>query len=218
MMLICKHTSMIAAYFTLLAPPIATIHATAQTAGVKKIEYGANMNNNNYGQRNLQQQLLDMTDILGATNTTCPPDCPLCACQPEEGIDPSEVDANCLLTASIEACASKTFDTCWSQLLPESSGIDIMGLCTVQCDKPEEEITPSFKSVCRICDVFACCTECPSERAAECFPSDIEDGYTPVGWEPATCTPLGANGGEGIMGMTATFGVLLIVSTLSLFL
>ena len=214
-MLICKQTITIAAYSTLLAAPIATIHATASAqtqVGVEQIIDSDNI----IGQRKLQLSW-DIIDLAG-NNTTCPPDCPLCACTPEEGSNSTEdADIDCLLTASIDACASKTFDTCFSQLLPEGSGIDIMGLCTVQCDKPDEEIPPSFKSACRICDVFACCNECPSERAAECFPSDIEDGYTPVGWEPATCGSLGDNGG-GVTRMAA-FGVMMIgVSTVSLFL
>lgn len=137
-------------------------------------------------------QLWDITDLIG-TNATCPADCPLCACIPptEDGnsTTTTEIDTNCLLSASIEACATNTFDKCYADLLGLfGDDVDIQGLCSAQCDKPEEEIPPSFKSVCRVCDIFACCNECPSERSAECFPSDIEDGYTPVGWEPAVCS------------------------------
>ena len=43
------------------------------------------------------------------------------------------------------------------------------------------------KDLCQICNIFSCCTNCPSDKAKECFPSDIEEGYTPSGWTPLSC-------------------------------
>lgn len=189
----------------LLVASVPIFHATPLTTQVAiDMTTPSNPSESNKSHFDSRRKLQwDITDLLG-TNTTCPPDCPLCACIPTEDADNStttttEIDTNCLLSASIEACSSNTFDKCYADLLSLfGDDIDIQGLCSVQCGKPEEEIPPSFKSVCRVCDIFACCNECPSERSAECFPSDIEDGYTPVGWEPAVCSTTNSSVRKGV--------------------
>lgn len=80
------------------------------------------------------------------------------------------------------------------------------GLCAVECaNKPEGE-RPSAN--CRICEIFACCKDCPANRAAECFPPNVEDGYTPVGWKPADCS---SSSGERV-GLLHVRGLLMVVA------
>ena len=50
---------------------------------------------------------------------------------------------------------------------------------------------------CRLCDILACCSDCPSERASECFPPNVLNGYTPTGWEPLSCDGSNASSGGG---------------------
>ena len=47
----------------------------------------------------------------------------------------------------------------------------------------------------------------PSDKAVECFPSNIEDGYTPAGWEPLSCSDSG--GGVSLLVGGSTGGWLL---------
>eukprot|EP00581_Thalassiosira_minuscula_P008781 CAMPEP_0183702436 /NCGR_PEP_ID=MMETSP0737-20130205/538_1 /TAXON_ID=385413 /ORGANISM="Thalassiosira miniscula, Strain CCMP1093" /LENGTH=218 /DNA_ID=CAMNT_0025929041 /DNA_START=60 /DNA_END=716 /DNA_ORIENTATION=- len=136
-------------------------------------------------------------------STSCPTECALCQCNSTEDFD-------CLLPKLVDACASNSLEKCYASLLP--ADFDIAGLCTVQCDKPDEEIPASSREICRMCEIFACCDDCPSERAGECFPSSVEDGYTPVGWKPAYCS-----NGVGGLGMGMRFGsrILLTIATLA---
>ena len=118
-----------------------------------------------------------------AAAATClfPPACPVCEC--------SDEDTDCILSKAVEACASKAFEACYADLVPP--GFDARGLCAVQCGGDAaaagEDVASSVRLLCRMCDVFACCTDCPSEEAARCFPSTIADGFTPAGWEPLAC-------------------------------
>ncbi|KAL9186442.1 hypothetical protein ACHAXT_005680 [Thalassiosira profunda] len=150
--------------------------------------------------RKLQlDQLFGVGALLGDTNSTCPPECPLCQCN-------STDDTECFLEKSVEACAAGALEGCYNGILASVSesfpgvipeDFDVLGLCDVECDKPSEEVAPQFRELCRICDIFACCQECPAERAGECFPEDVAEGYTPPGWEPATCASGGVGLGDG---------------------
>lgn len=211
------------AALALLVACIPTYHATPLTTQVA-VEMEAHHNNNkgndsttsakrakdgnhNGGSRILQ--LLDLGNDGGSNNATCPPEseCPLCQC------DSAEDDAECLLSKATEACASAddAIEKCYADMLanalPGDVDIDIEGICDAQCDGGDPtstSITPLTRQLCRICEMLACCNECPSERAGECFPPSLE--YTPPGWEPADCS-----GGGG--GMVATAGALLIAAT-----
>lgn len=177
--------------FTLVLASIPIFHAAAPLTAESNEEMEANnQSNNEQHERHLQLFNIDLAALLGP-NATCPTDCPLCQCLESTNSTEAE-DASCLYSASIEACASKSLESCYASLLP--GDFDIEGLCSVQCDKPEEEIPSTLKEVCRICDIFACCNDCPSEMADRCFPPGIEDGYTPMGWKPASC---GAGDGSG---------------------
>mmetsp|Transcript_27020 Transcript_27020/g.56845 ORF Transcript_27020/g.56845 Transcript_27020/m.56845 type:complete len:202 (-) Transcript_27020:330-935(-) len=117
-----------------------------------------------------------------AINGTCPEGCFLCECTDSE-------DPECLLQSSIRSCQEKTLAACYSNFLP--GGTDISGLCASQCDEgaqPSLALTEDLlRSVCRLCEIFTCCETCPAERIPECFPSNLDEGYTPPDWEPATC-------------------------------
>mmetsp|Transcript_30337 Transcript_30337/g.54944 ORF Transcript_30337/g.54944 Transcript_30337/m.54944 type:complete len:219 (+) Transcript_30337:140-796(+) len=191
------------AILAFLAASIPSFHATPLTTQLT-VEMEAHTDNNSTNEieshttRTLQLFPIAIPDFGDSNSTSCPPECPLCQCNSTE-------DADCLLTKSIEACASNSYETCYADILP--GDFDIQGLCNVQCDKPAEDIPSSSREVCRICSIFACCNECPSERAGECFPPPSDDGYTPMGWEPATCS----SGGVGRRGVGAA-GLSLIMA------
>mmetsp|Transcript_26093 Transcript_26093/g.56067 ORF Transcript_26093/g.56067 Transcript_26093/m.56067 type:complete len:224 (+) Transcript_26093:301-972(+) len=204
---------MLLATLALLAA-IPTIHATPLTTQVS-FEMKARRSRINDAARKLQS--FSMLDLLEITNSTCPAGCPLCECTNNSSNSTNEDDdMECTLSKSIEACATNTFQKCYVDLISLLPGgdSDIEGLCNVQCaNKPADGERPS--ATCRICDIFACCNDCPPDRAAECFPSNIEDGYTPSGWEPATCSSggvgllVGSGGGGSLMMILAgSFAVL----------
>jgi len=204
----------------LVASIIPTSHATPLTTQVT-IEMAAhNHNNNKNNSTNNSEiemvdhnddarmlQLSSLIDILnlGDDNSTCPTECPLCQCNSTE-------DETCLLSKSIEACASDSFEQCYADILPGE--IDVGGLCAIQCGSDDTSSSNNNNDgtnvLCRICDIFACCNECPSEDAAECFPPSMDDGYTPVGWEPADCS----NGGGyvGAVAVVAGLSMIMVIS------
>lgn len=155
----------------------------------------------------------DLTSLF-TNGTDCPVDCPLCECallptttnsSTTTTTTPSENNdaESCIYTKSIEACASGSLPKCYAGLLPFD--FDIEGLCSVQCATTDSSNTQQSSSsssqdgtntatICRICDIFACCTNCPPGDVDQCFPpmSSDSNGYTPVGWKPLVCL-----GGEG---------------------
>ena len=146
-------------------------------------------------------QSLSITDMLSLSNTTCPEDCPLCACT-KQNFTTEQEELDCTLTKSIEACATNSFTSCYTDILGDTS-FDIEGICNVQCaDSVLESERP--KDLCQICNIFSCCTNCPSDKANECFPSDIEEGYTPSGWTPLSCDI--SSGSDGRVGLVVGSG------------
>jgi hypothetical protein len=135
-------------------------------------------------------------DVLALTGdgVTCPVGCPLCHCI---NATESNVDA-CTRTRSVEACASNALDECYAGLLG-GGDVDVAGMCAVQCGDggggQQQDMQQAFQ--CRLCDIFACCSDCPSERASECFPPNVENGYTPTEWEPLSCDGSNASSGGG---------------------
>jgi hypothetical protein len=77
--------------------------------------------------------------------------------------------------------------------------VDVAGMCAVQCGDggggQQQDMQRAFQ--CRLCVIFACCSDCPSERASECFPPNVVNGYTPTGWEPLSCDGSNASSGGG---------------------
>ena len=77
--------------------------------------------------------------------------------------------------------------------------VDVAGMCAVQCGDggggQQQDMQRAFQ--CRLCDILACCSDCPSERASECFPPNVVNGYTPTGWEPLSCDGSNASSGGG---------------------
>jgi len=77
--------------------------------------------------------------------------------------------------------------------------VDVAGMCVVQCGDggggQQQDMQRAFQ--CRLCDILACCSDCPSERASECFPPNVLNGYTPTGWEPLSCDGSNASRGGG---------------------
>ena len=148
-----------------------------------------------------EMQSLSITDMLTLSNTTCPEDCPLCACT-EQNFTNEQDELDCTLTKSIEACVSNSFTSCYTDILGDTS-FDIEGICNVQCaDSVLESERP--KDLCQICNIFSCCTNCPSDKAAECFPLIIDEGYTPSGWTPLSCDI--SNGNDGRVGFIVGIG------------
>lgn len=141
--------------------------------------------------------ILDVLALTG-NGAACPAGCPLCQCV---NATESTVDA-CTHARSVEACASDALDECYAGLLG-GDDVDVAGLCAVQCGdggggQQMMQDTQKASSVqCRLCDIFACCSDCPSERASECFPPNVEDGYTPTGWEPLSCDGIGTSSDGG---------------------
>jgi len=141
-----------------------------------------------------QLQSFSITDMLTLTNSSCPTNCPLCDCTYQNFTSEDE-ELQCTLNKSIEACSTNTFQSCYEDILNDTP-FDIEGLCTVECKdgdgsaavSPTSQGTSDSRALCQICNIFSCCTNCPSDKAAECFPSNIEDGYTPAGWEPLSCS------------------------------
>ena len=135
-------------------------------------------------------------DVLALTGdgVTCPVGCPLCHCI---NATESNVDA-CTHSQSIEACASNALDECYAGLLG-GGDVDVAGMCAVQCGDggggQQQDMQRAFQ--CRLCDILACCSDCPSERASECFPPNVLNGYTPTGWEPLSCDGSNASSGGG---------------------
>ena len=135
-------------------------------------------------------------DVLALTGdvATCPAGCPLCQCI---NATESTVD-ECTRTRSVEACAYDALDECYAGLLG-GGDVDVAGLCAVQCGDSgggqQQDLQRAFQ--CRLCDIFACCSDCPSERASECFPPNAENGYTPTGWEPLSCDGSSTSSGGG---------------------
>ena len=149
-------------------------------------------------------QSFSITDMLTLTNSTCPANCPLCDCT-KQNFTSEDEELQCTLNKSIEACSTNTFQSCYEDILNDTP-FDIDGLCTVECSaddngsaavSPTNQGTSDNRALCQICNIFSCCTNCPSEKAAECFPSNIEDGYTPAGWEPLSCSD--SNGGVSLV-------------------
>jgi len=152
-----------------------------------------------------QLQSFSITDMLTLTNSACPANCPLCDCT-YQNFTSEEEELDCTLNKSIEACSTNTFQSCYEDILNDTP-FDIEGLCTVECSSVDDNgsaaVSPTSqgmsdnRALCQICNIFSCCTNCPSEKAAECFPSNIEDGYTPAGWEPLSCSD--SSGGVSIV-------------------
>ncbi len=135
-------------------------------------------------------------DVLALTDRSCPTGCPLCQC-----INATESTADaCTRARSIEACASDALDECFAGSLG-GGDVNVAGLCAVQCgdggggQQTTQDLQRAFQ--CRLCDIFACCSDCPSERASECFPPNDEDGYTPTRWEPLSCDGSSTSSGGG---------------------
>jgi len=153
---------------------------------------------------------LSILDVLALTGdgVTCPVGCPLCHCI---NATESTVDA-CTLTRSVEACASNALDECYAGLLG-GGDVDVAGMCAVQCGDggggQQQDLQLAFQ--CRLCDIFACCSDCPSERASECFPPNVENGYTP-GWKPLSCdgssTSIGGGGSSSGSRQSVEFAML----------
>ena len=77
--------------------------------------------------------------------------------------------------------------------------VNVAGICAVQCGDggggQQQDMQRAFQ--CRLCDILACCSDCPSERASECFLPNVLNGYTPTGWEPLSCDGSNASSGGG---------------------
>lgn len=182
----------IGAYVVMLGETIALFAAFANAAPTSEqmlvnglndpSMVAATTNDGNIEERRLQLFPTETADLLCSANSN---DCPLCPCFN------STDDADCLLSAATEACASNTFESCLATEL--TGGFDVRGLCDVQCIKPEGDSPTSYREICRLCEIFTCCDDCAGERVSECFPPSIEeDGYTPPDWKPASCI---TNGG-----------------------
>ena len=128
------------------------------------------------------------------------------------------------LNKSIEACSTNTFQSCYEDIL-NGTPFDIEGLCTVECAdgdgsaavSPTSQGTSDNRALCQICNIFSCCTNCPSDKAAECFPSNIEDGYTPAGWEPLSCSDSSSGGVIVGSGWSVSLLILLSISYVTSF-
>jgi hypothetical protein len=155
----------------------------------------------------------DLSSLFTNGTAECPVDCPLCECAlPTTTISTNSSSTTttatasdgdletCIYSKSIEACASGSLPKCYASLLPFD--FDLEGLCSVQCDaakSPSSSTTSTSQqsaTICRICDIFACCTNCPAEDVDQCFPPISSSGYTPVGWEPLVCDDVGGGGGS----------------------
>ena len=165
-----------------------------------------------------QLQSFSITDMLTLTNSTCPTTCPLCDCT-YQNFTSEEEELQCTLNKSIEACSTNTFQSCYEDILNDTP-FDIEGLCTVECKdgdgsaaavSPTSQGTSDNKALCQICNIFSCCTNCPSDKAAECFPSNIEDGYTPAGWEPLSCSD-SSDGVSLVVGGGWSWSALILLS------
>lgn len=155
----------------------------------------------------------DLTSLFTNGTEDCPVDCPLCECALPTTTNSTTTNTNttttigddevesCIYTKSIEACASGSLPKCYAGLLP--SDFDIEGLCSVQCDATSQQQqqgvgTTNTATICRICDIFVCCNNCPAGDVDQCFPpvSTDSNGYTPVGWKPLSCDAGGSGGGS----------------------
>ena len=158
----------------------------------------------------------DLASLFTNGTEDCPVDCPLCECALPTTTNSSNANTNttiseaevesCIYTKSIEACASGSLPKCYAGLLPFD--FDIEGLCSVQCDDATSQQqqqgvgTTNTATICRICDIFACCNNCPAGDVDQCFPpmSSDSNGYTPVGWKPLSCDGDGSGGGSTTSG------------------
>ena len=162
-------------------------------------------------------QSFSITDMLTLTNSTCPTTCPLCDCT-YQNFTSEEEELQCTLNKSIEACSTNTFQSCYEDILNDTP-FDIEGLCTVECNGADDNASAvsttqgsDNRALCQICNIFSCCTDCPSEKAAECFPSNIEDGYTPAGWEPLSCSD-SSGGASLLIGISGGWSALILLGT-----
>ena len=170
----------------------------------------------------------DLASLFTNGTAECPVDCPLCECAlPTTTISTNSSSTTttatasasasgdgdletCIYTKSIEACASGSLPKCYASLLPFD--FDLEGLCSVHCDATKSSSSTTTTSqqsatVCRICDIFACCNKCPAEDVDQCFPPMSSSGYTPVGWEPLVCDDGGGGGGTSSGGTSGgSFG------------
>lgn len=108
--------------------------------------------------------------MLTLTNSTCPANCPLCDCT-KQNFTSEDEELQCTLNKSIEACSTNTFQSCYEDILNDTP-FDIDGLCTVECSaddngsaavSPTNQGTSDNRALCQICNIFSCCSNCPSD-------------------------------------------------------
>lgn len=218
---------MVACVVSLLASIVTAAASSAAAAANVNVDAQPNPNSiadHHHHEAVVRRRWLQFTttpdlSTLFTNGTDCPKDCPLCECGGNSTSTSTDNGNNddaesCIYTKSITACSSGLLPACYANLLPF---FDLTGLCSSQCTtdtasrstattSQQDEMTATL---CRICDIFACCDTCPKESVEQCFPpmTAASSGYTPVGWEPLSCENgvvagggNGSNGGSGLKG------------------
>jgi len=211
---------MVACVVSLLASIVTAAASSAAAAANVNVDAQPNPNSiadHHHHEAVVRRRWLQFTttpdlSTLFTNGTDCPADCPLCECGGNSTSTSTDNGNNddaesCIYTKSITACSSGLLPACYANLLPF---FDLTGLCSSQCTDTASRSTATTSqqdemtaTLCRICDIFACCDTCPKESVEQCFPpmTAASSGYTPVGWEPLSCeNGVGDGGGNGSNG------------------